>query len=152
MQRSKSIITQAVIVPEYNSLQPDSFTSHAPGQVRKTPQGYWAFLPNPLPPDIEASWDLTRRISEADRALSELAGIARTLPNPHLLIGPFIRREAVLSSRIEGTQASLSDLFLFEASGVSDPRMHMCEKLPTMSMPWNTVSNAWRNFLSVCAS
>ncbi len=62
------------------------------------------------------------RLSLADRALSELAGIARTLPNPHLLIAPFVRLEAVLSSRIEGTQASLSDLFAFEASGVADPR------------------------------
>ena len=53
--------------------------------------------------------------------MSELAGAARTLPNPHLLIGPFIRREAVLSGRIEGTQASLSDLFFFEASGAADP-------------------------------
>jgi Fic family protein len=55
-------------------------------------------------------------LSEADRALGELAGVGRLLPNPHLLINPYIRREAVLSSRIEGTQASLSDLFIFEAS------------------------------------
>ena len=99
-------------------MQPDSFSSSAPGQVRRMPQGYWAFIPHPLPPDLQPSWELARRTSEADRALSELAGIARTLPNPHLLIGPFIRREAVLSSRIEGTQASLSDLFYFEGSGL----------------------------------
>jgi Fic family protein len=96
-------------------MQPDSFTSRAPGQVRRMPQGYWAFVPDPLPPDLQPSWELARSISEADRALSELAGIAHTLPNPHLLVGPFIRREAVLSSRIEGTQASLSDLFYFES-------------------------------------
>jgi Fic family protein len=48
--------------------------------------------------------------------LGELGGLARNLPNPHLLISPFLRREAVLSSRIEGTQASLSDLFFFEAA------------------------------------
>jgi Fic family protein len=46
-----------------------------------------------------------------------LAGVGETLPNPHLLIRPFLSREAVLSSRIEGTQASISDLFIFEASG-----------------------------------
>jgi Fic family protein len=46
-----------------------------------------------------------------------LAGVGETIPNPHLLIAPFMRREAVLSSRIEGTQASLSDLFMYEASG-----------------------------------
>jgi Fic family protein len=54
-------------------------------------------------------------LSEADRALGELAGLGRLLPNPHLLIRPFVRREAVLSSRIEGTQASLSDLYAYEA-------------------------------------
>ena len=52
------------------------------------------------------AWPLKR-----NRHLGELAGLTRTLPNPHLLIRPFVRREAVLSSRIEGTQASLSDLF-----------------------------------------
>lgn len=60
-------------------------------------------------------------LSAADRALGELAGAARRLPTPHLLIGPFIRREAVLSSRIEGTQASLSDLFYFEAAASAAP-------------------------------
>jgi len=102
-------------------MQPADFTDAAPGRVIKTSRDYWAFVPNPLPPSLEISWELAARISEADRALSELAGAARTLPNPHLLIGPFIRREAVLSSRIEGTQASLSDLFFFEASGAADP-------------------------------
>jgi Fic family protein len=55
-------------------------------------------------------------LSEADRALGELVGLGRTLPNPHLLIRPFVRREAVLSSRIEGTRASLSDLYAYEAA------------------------------------
>jgi len=59
---------------------------------------------------------MASQLSRADRALGELAGIGRALPNPHLLILPFARREAVLSSRIEGTQASLSDLFAFEAA------------------------------------
>ncbi len=58
-----------------------------------------------------------RRLSEADRAVGTLAGIGRILPNPHLLTHPFLRREAVLSSRIEGTEASATDLALFEAAG-----------------------------------
>jgi Fic family protein len=58
----------------------------------------------------------------ADLALGTLSGLGETLPNPHLLIYPFIRREAVLSSRIEGTQASLSDLLLFEATKVEKQR------------------------------
>jgi Fic family protein len=98
------------------------FTAEKNGKIIKTQRDYWAFLPNPLPPQLILSWDLVNQLSEADRALSELAGTARTLPNPHLLIGPFIRREAVLSSRIEGTQASLSDLLFFEASGSVDPK------------------------------
>lgn len=100
-----------------------AFTEEKTGQVVKTLQGYWAFVPDPLPPPLIPSWELVRQISEADRALSELAGVARTLPNPHLLISPFVRREAVLSSRIEGTQASLSDLFFFEASGTIPPQV-----------------------------
>lgn len=104
-------------------MNPADFTKESNGRVIKTPLDYWAFIPNPLPPQIALSWDLVRQLSDADRALSELAGTARTLPNPHLLIGPFIRREAVLSSRIEGTQASLSDLLFFEASGSVDPKV-----------------------------
>lgn len=80
-------------------------------------QGYDAYVPYDLPPPLEPSWQLGQKNSSADRALSELAGVTRTLPNPHLFINSFLRREAVLSSRIEGTQASLSDLFFFEAAG-----------------------------------
>lgn len=101
-------------------MQPDDFTQDKWGKLVWNPAGgagYWAFLPHPLPPKLELTWELAGKLSAADRALSELAGSARNLPNPHLLIGPFIRREAVLSSRIEGTQASLSDLFFFEAAG-----------------------------------
>lgn len=97
-------------------MQPSDFTQTKYGKLVKVPHGYWAYVPSPLPPEIDITLDLVSKLSEADRAVSELAGIARTLPNPHLLIGPFVRREAVLSSRIEGTQASLSDLFFFEAA------------------------------------
>src|SRR5437764_155110 len=102
-------------------MQSSDFVSDAAGKLEKTAQGYWSFRPHPLPPkDISFSMPLARALSESDRALGELAGVARTLPNPHLLIGPFVRREAVLSSRIEGTQAGFSDLFFFEASGASE--------------------------------
>lgn len=96
-------------------MQPTDFTRDKGGRLIKAPEGYWAFVPNPLPPNLGLTWQLASDVSRADRALSELAGLARNLPNPHLLIGPFMHREAVLSSRIEGTQASLSDLFFFEA-------------------------------------
>ena len=84
-------------------------------RVTSGPTPYWAFIPNALPPSIDWTAELISKLSAADRALGQLAGVGRNLPNPHLLIGPFKRREAVLSSRIEGTQASLSDLLLFEA-------------------------------------
>lgn len=76
--------------------------------------GYLAFVPAPLPPEIEWDRDLVLALSRADAALSELSGIGSQLPNPHLLIAPYLRQEAVLSSRIEGTQASLSDLLIDE--------------------------------------
>lgn len=96
----------------------DRFRNSPSGQLVRVGQGdaaYWAFVPNPLPPDLKPDWALVHHLSDADRALSELAGVGRTMPNPHLLIGPFLRREAVLSSRIEGTQADLADLYAYEA-------------------------------------
>lgn len=96
-------------------MRPSDFTDKKAGRLLRGTGGYWAFVPDPLPPDLSLTWELAGRLSEADRALAELAGLGRNIPNPRLLIGPFVRREAVLSSRIEGTQASLSDLFFFEA-------------------------------------
>lgn len=90
------------------------FQSTSASQLVKGVGGYWAFAPNPLPPKLNFTPEVILALSEADRALGELAGIGRTLPNPYLLIRPFLRREAVLSSRIEGTQASLSELFAYE--------------------------------------
>jgi Fic family protein len=79
--------------------------------------------PNSLPPKIEWDVALVQELSKADRALGELAGLGRTIPNPHLLIQPFLRREAVLSSRIEGTQTDLSDLYVYEAGQLPLPGM-----------------------------
>jgi Fic family protein len=92
------------------------FTDKAAGRVVRTAHGYNAFVPKSLPPELSWTPSAVSLLSRADRALGELAGIGRALPNPHLLILPFARREAVLSSRIEGTQASLSDLFAYEAA------------------------------------
>lgn len=82
----------------------------------RTILGNPAFVPNPLPPRLAFEPDLLQRLSLADLALGRLAGLARGLPNPKLLVNPFARREAVLSSRIEGTEASLTDVVLFEAA------------------------------------
>jgi Fic family protein len=77
--------------------------------------GYRAFVPAPLPPPIVWDARLAGALSAADRAIGRLAGEGRKLPNPHQLMRPFIRREAVLSSRIEGTQATLGELLASEA-------------------------------------
>lgn len=96
-------------------MNSDDFKGSSSGRIIRTLDGYHAFLPNPLPPQLAPSWELTSLLSEADRALSELSGAGQLLPNPHLLIQPHIRREAVLSSKIEGTQAGMNDLLQFEA-------------------------------------
>ena len=89
---------------------------------RWTGKGVLAFVPSPLPPIIEYDPDLIELLSEADRSLGLLAGTGQQLPNPHLLIAPHLRREAVLSSRIEGTVASVSDLYYYEAVPSAPPR------------------------------
>lgn len=95
-------------------MNPKDFHNPKAGRVVRTPEGYHAFIPAPLPPDIHYDTELVLALSRADTALSELSGLGRLLPNPHLLISPYVRREAVLSSRIEGTRASLSDILLNE--------------------------------------
>jgi Fic family protein len=88
--------------------------SNIPG--RKVPQGnYSAFVPAPLPPEINWTPRLVRLLSDADRLVGKLAGEGGRLPNPHVLMRPFARREAVLSSKIEGTQATLGELLAAEA-------------------------------------
>jgi len=95
-------------------MSPDQDSNQSPGSCRKTLEGYYAWFPAPLPPDVAPDWDLIRLISEADQALGELSGTGQLLPNPHLLIRPYLRREAILSSRIEDTHAEMDELALFE--------------------------------------
>ena len=80
--------------------------------------GYNAFIPKSLPPDPPIVYDETLQdlLSEADRALARLDGIAVTLPNPDLFIAMYMKKEALLSSQIEGTEASLKGVLEFEAN------------------------------------
>jgi Fic family protein len=87
----------------------------ASGRWIKTLAGYRAFHPDPLPPELTWTPKLVRALSDADQLLGRLAGEGRRLPNPHLLIRPFVQREAVFSSRIEGTQSTLGELLAAEA-------------------------------------
>ena len=87
------------------------------GRYISQPAGYRAFIPAPLPPQpaLELSGELPGLLSAADRALGRLDGSVLTLPNPDLFVFMYVRKEAVLSSQIEGTQSSLQDLLAAEA-------------------------------------
>jgi len=87
------------------------------GQYVKQPTGYSAFIPSPLPPEppIRMDEELVRLLSDADRALGRLDGVASVLPNPNLFVAMYVRQEAVLSSQIEGTRSTLEDVLQFEA-------------------------------------
>jgi Fic family protein len=86
----------------------------------KQPAGYTAFVPAPLPPDPPVRMDgaMVGLLSRADQAVGRLDGVTRTLPNPDLFVAMYVRREAVESSQIEGTQSTLEDVLAFEL----DPR------------------------------
>jgi len=100
-------------------MNPNDFHSREVGQVIRTPKGYYAFLPAPLSPAMNWSLSLVSALSEAERDLSRLATLAGAFPFPRLLVQPFIRREAVLSSRIEGTRATLAELYAYESAQLS---------------------------------
>jgi len=93
-------------------MNKDEFKAPQMGQAVLTPKGYWVFIPAPLPSEIPYDPHLVLALSRADAALSELSGLGRHIINPHLLIASYIRKEAVLSSRIEGTRAGIADLLL----------------------------------------
>ena len=98
--------------------QPAVESSTRAGRYQAQPSGYRAFVPAPLPPDppVKLSGDVQALLSEADRALGRLDGSVLTLPNPDLFVFMYVRKEAVLSSQIEGTQSSLQDLLAAEAN------------------------------------
>ncbi|MBX3478275.1 MAG: Fic family protein [Brevundimonas sp.] len=94
---------------------PKSENERAGRYVRQL-SGYRAFIPNPLPPEgLDLDGGVRAALSRADLALGRLDGAVETLPHPELFTAMYVRREAVLSSQIEGTQASLDDLVAAEA-------------------------------------
>src|SRR5437868_12682833 len=90
--------------------------ANIPGRLLKD----GAFVPAPLPPPLEWTPRLVGELSDADRLIGKLAAEGGRLPNPHILMRPFLRREAVLSSKIEGTQATLGELLAAEAGAAVD--------------------------------
>lgn len=97
---------------------------HRAGRYVHQPTGYRAFLPAPLPPDpgLRLEGELQTLLSQADRALGRLDGSIQTLPHPDLFVAMYVRKEAVLSSQIEGTQSSLQDVLAAEARVLSQDR------------------------------
>jgi Fic family protein len=81
------------------------------------PQDYRAFIPNPLPPkpQLTLDKDIIETLSKADTAIGRLSGISEALPNPDLFVAMYVRKEAVLSSQIEGTESSLEDVLEYES-------------------------------------
>jgi Fic family protein len=94
------------------------------GRFVRQPEGYRAFIPGPLPPDppLQVDDELQRLLSDADRSLGRLDGVASVLPNPDLFVAMYVRHEAVLSSQIEGTQSTLEDVLEFEADAPGGER------------------------------
>lgn len=86
------------------------------GQYISQLSGYSAFIPSPLPPNppIEIDESMQQLLSEANTALGKLDAIGYLLPNIDNIIAMYVRKEALLSSQIEGTQASLADIFEYE--------------------------------------
>ncbi|MGH7635260.1 MAG: Fic family protein, partial [Gemmatimonadaceae bacterium] len=85
------------------------------GEYIRQPGGFDAFLPKHLPPDPPIETDrVVPLLSRADQAIGRLDGEIRNMPNPDLFVAMYVRREAVFSSQIEGTQSTLDDLLAVE--------------------------------------
>ncbi|MDP9368707.1 MAG: Fic family protein [Chloroflexota bacterium] len=120
-------------------MQPADFVPDAPGDlvllpqtvtpaqlrdleagIRMVPVHAYAFVPHPLPPRLTYDDGIVAALGRAMLALGRLDQVVRDLANPYVLVRPFLRREAVTSSRIEGMRAGIADLALFEATGIAD--------------------------------
>ena len=99
------------------------------------PSGYRAFVPNPLPPEppLVFSSELMSLLSEADRKLGRLDGVTQVLHNPDLFVSMYVKKEALLSSQIEGTQASLQDVLAIEESRLNDDTLEVANYIEAMN-------------------
>jgi Fic family protein len=111
-------------------MDPSRFAAPAFGEATREPGNRWAFWyfkPAPIPRDLALTPPTVKALSDADASLGRLHGIGTLIRDPELLLGPYLTQEAVASSRIEGTQASLSDVLQAEASGVPSPNEDVAE-------------------------
>ena len=111
-------------------MRPERFVDHTYGAPYRDPTSgwsFWAFRPASIPRDLRLDPETVLALSEADAALGRLAGAGRHLPDPSVVVRPYIMREALASSRIEGTQASLSDVFQAVAAEEESPNPDILE-------------------------
>lgn len=102
-------------------MRASSFTSTRFGKLVRNPLATWPhdyYLPSPIPRELELAPESVAAVSRADLALGKLAGLGLLISEPELLLGPSMAQEALSSSRIEGTQASLSDVLSAENDDV----------------------------------
>jgi len=100
-------------------VDPQRYASTSFGEARRTigPHGYVAYFPAPIPRAVELPGSTTRLLADAEASLGRLAGVGRFLPGPNLLVRPYLLREALSSTRIEGTRATMAEVFEVDASG-----------------------------------
>jgi Fic family protein len=115
-------------------MNPTDFTADSPGRLAAIPEGTYAFVPNALPTSVPLHLEAVQILAQASQALGLLQGLVQSLPSPQILVRPFVRREAELSSRIEGTYANQEELVLFELD-----RETATDK-PDVREVWNYVS------------
>ncbi len=122
MRRLSAVAGEQIFMNESEPSQAP--TTYRAGRYVRQPAGPRAFVPAPLPPDPPVRIDRTLQVllSQADRALGRLDGSIQTLPHPDLFVYMYVRKEAVLSSQIEGTQSSLQDVLAAEAQILAPDR------------------------------
>ena len=102
-------------------MDPKRFVSSVFGEATREPGNKWAFWyfkPSAIPRELALTSRTVKALSDADASLGRLQGLGALIRDPELLLGPYLTQEAVASSRIEGTQASLSDVLQAEAAGI----------------------------------
>ena len=126
-------------------MQTETDLRHRAGHYQRQLTGYNAFISRTLPPEppIQITGDFQRLLSQADRALGRLDGSIQTLPNPDLFVFMYVRKEAVLSSQIEGTQSSLQDLLAAESNILTPDQPRDVDEVGQLcpgdeSWPWKT--------------
>lgn len=124
-------------------MNPNDFRSPEAGQVILTQNGYHAFIPAPLLPNLIWPLQLISALSEAERDLSRLAALTGAFPFPRLLIQPFMRREAALSSRMRAHARHWQSSTLMKLPSYPFLRQEMmCAKFIITSQPWIM---GWKN-------